>query len=458
MKRLVRLYPRRWRERYGAAEIDAFIERRRVTPRAVLDLMRGIFDARLHPALPGAAPLLAASGGHGSPVFVPDIGFRPPGTRVLETHQFAEAADATKLRVRSVAASTESTDVFIEWEVRFDHAACPPLIAALASRRPMEESFRAELVGGGTQLTPRSMARGSYSIGDFDGTRSTARATHALRFPPFPPTTDGSEFRIAVGEQQWCVSLPLVPARTTGVPLDVAQVREGISVRVTATTVRNDEVFVELEVATPLPLRQVAAALLAPSGYSTEDPEIRRARTQEMRRRLGHLEHPIVLEDERGVQVREHRRVTPPHHQSADDGPPYSYRFACGFEHLPAAGARYTVSVPFVDVSDFGPLATVDLSSLPVDVELGGHRFSVVATEPSGDEKSIVLEIPASESRPRFLHPARVRGVTGEFSWGAVAGGRFAMSTRVGDPPVVTFQGVALRVEGPWRLTFELPR
>jgi hypothetical protein len=50
MKRLARLYPKRWRERYGA-EIDAFIERRRVTPRAVLDLMRGIIDAHLHPEL-----------------------------------------------------------------------------------------------------------------------------------------------------------------------------------------------------------------------------------------------------------------------------------------------------------------------------------------------------------------------------------------------------------------------
>jgi len=28
----------------------------------------------------------------------------------------------------------------------------------------------------------------------------------------------------------------------------------------------------------------------------------------------------------------------------------------------------------------------------------------------------------------------------------------FWMTTRVDDPPIVTFQGVVLRVEGPWRL------
>jgi len=105
-----------------------------------------------------------------------------------------------------------------------------------------------------------------------------------------------------------------------------------------------------------------------------------------------------------------------------------------------------------------GPAATADLRALPADVELGGHRFRVVASEASGDEQQLVLEIPPSAGERRFLHPARVRGVTQTFSWGEIPGRGFGMTTRVGDPPIVTFQGLAFRVEGPWRLDLSLPQ
>ena len=45
MRRLLWLYPRRWRRRYGA-EMEALLEEMRPTPANVLDLVRGALDAR----------------------------------------------------------------------------------------------------------------------------------------------------------------------------------------------------------------------------------------------------------------------------------------------------------------------------------------------------------------------------------------------------------------------------
>jgi hypothetical protein len=58
--RLLGLYPRRWRQRYGA-EITEILEHERLTAQFAIDLVRGAIDAHLHPEL--AAPLLAAAGG-----------------------------------------------------------------------------------------------------------------------------------------------------------------------------------------------------------------------------------------------------------------------------------------------------------------------------------------------------------------------------------------------------------
>ncbi len=56
MSALLRLYPRAWRERYGD-ELVALLEDRPPSPLDLVDLVRGAFDARLHPQLPGAQPV-----------------------------------------------------------------------------------------------------------------------------------------------------------------------------------------------------------------------------------------------------------------------------------------------------------------------------------------------------------------------------------------------------------------
>jgi hypothetical protein len=53
MSGLLHLYPRAWRERYGD-ELAALLEARPPSPLDQFDLIRGAFDARLHPQVPGA--------------------------------------------------------------------------------------------------------------------------------------------------------------------------------------------------------------------------------------------------------------------------------------------------------------------------------------------------------------------------------------------------------------------
>jgi hypothetical protein len=54
VKTLLRLYPRAWQARYGD-ELLALLADRPASPLDLLDLVRGAFDARLHPQLAGTA-------------------------------------------------------------------------------------------------------------------------------------------------------------------------------------------------------------------------------------------------------------------------------------------------------------------------------------------------------------------------------------------------------------------
>jgi hypothetical protein len=58
LTRLVGLYPRRWRERYGA-ELEETLDVDGLGLRNRLDVLRGALDAHLHPADPSPIPVLA---------------------------------------------------------------------------------------------------------------------------------------------------------------------------------------------------------------------------------------------------------------------------------------------------------------------------------------------------------------------------------------------------------------
>ena len=99
MRRLLWLYPRRWRRRYGA-EMEALLEEMPPTPGNLLDLLRGAFDARVRDDWPGrrrrrprnlarllstvaAAIGLLAATGVGLLFFVPQLGVVAPALGIL---------------------------------------------------------------------------------------------------------------------------------------------------------------------------------------------------------------------------------------------------------------------------------------------------------------------------------------------------------------------------------------
>ena len=57
---LLRLYPRAWRDRYGA-EMSAMLEQMRLTPAAIIDLVAGAIDARVAPHVAAAPRTVSTS-------------------------------------------------------------------------------------------------------------------------------------------------------------------------------------------------------------------------------------------------------------------------------------------------------------------------------------------------------------------------------------------------------------
>jgi hypothetical protein len=78
MSFLLRLYPKAWRERYGA-ELADLLARERLTPRLALDLLTGALDAQLHPQLV-ARTAGKAAGSSGGATVIGGFSFRCAST------------------------------------------------------------------------------------------------------------------------------------------------------------------------------------------------------------------------------------------------------------------------------------------------------------------------------------------------------------------------------------------
>lgn len=81
MRLLLRLYPRRWRERYGE-ELEEILARERHTPRLVLDVLAGALDAWLHPLVP-SRPVPTKAGAAGGVATIGGVAFRCAGSVAL---------------------------------------------------------------------------------------------------------------------------------------------------------------------------------------------------------------------------------------------------------------------------------------------------------------------------------------------------------------------------------------
>ena len=393
-------------------------------------------------------------------VFVPSIGFRPAGTRVLRD-PVETTADGTRLMVLAAAAAPDRTDVVIEWERLGDPATCPPGSQLLmhSNFAPLEKGLTAALVGGATAHGANAMRRRRLS-----GGHQSIGAVDVITFPELPDDTESAELRITDGDTEWRVPLALVPGELNAMTLNVEVERGGIVARATAVTRNDNDVIFALEVAGPQQIRQAGAPIPSSGRFSSTSDEDHRERLQELRRVFGEQSRPIALEFDDGTRVEEVERLISFEPQHGAPGPhPCVSRFVVTFDAPSTDTRRATLVIPFVELNDFSSSATADLRELPLEVALAEHRFRVVAVERHGtDQRKITIALTPSTAAPRFVQPARLHGSDPQFSWERHAvdanlpdSDAIWMATKVGDPPIVTFTGAVMRVDGPLRL--ELP-
>jgi hypothetical protein len=389
-------------------------------------------------------------------VFVELIGFRPMGTRVLR-ERIETTANGTRLMVLAASAAPDRTDVVIEWERRGDPATCPPDSKLLthSNMTPLENGLTANLMVGTSRLNAITMRRRAMHVSG-----SSIGAVDAVTFPPLGSATT-AELRLNESAREWRVSLDLAPGGVEATALSAELKRDAVVVRATAAARHADELSVELEIEATRQIRVVGWPIPTPARFASTSDEDQRARTLEHRRVFGEKSAQIALEYEGGGRSEEVRRLFSYEPQQAAPGRPYVSRFVVAFDAPSTDAGSATLVVPFVELNDLEPSVTADLRDVPIDMNLGGHRFRIISAEPSGtDQRTVVVEVALSASSPRFTQPARMYGTDkANFAWNPNPnpGEPITLTTTVGDPPIVTFTGAVLRVDGPLHLEMPLP-
>ena len=395
-------------------------------------------------------------------VYVPRIGFRPVGTAAL-TKPRETFAHETRLTLVAVAAATDRVDLVVEWER--DPAACGPdlqVVAALrhSERRPLDR-MAITLDDGKDEVSAIASTRLAYTFGP------EWKAAQTITFPPLAGGVPQYELRVSQDGQSWRVPFTLGPIEPNARGLSVQSKRDGVVVRATALARYGAELVVELEAEAPQQIRQVGRPYPAMSHVWSGDPEPDRRRAESARQffseHMGGQLAPIMLEGDRKGPREEVRRLLSPEPQQGPQGGSFISRFSVVFDAPDTELEKAVLVVPFVALNDPEHSVTVDLRDVPIEVTLGAHRFRVASTEAHGaDETKVIMEIRPSTASPRFVQPRRMQGADPErVGWESrpVEAGSadvIWMATPVGDPPVVTFEGVVLRVDGPFRLDLPL--
>lgn len=435
MKRLIGLYPERWRRRYGA-EIEALLERRGASPASLIDLLRAIVDAHLHPDIPAQL------------VFVPELGFRPGHTRVL-LEPSEMAADDGVVTVRAAALTLERTELVVEWESR------------AADRDPTDDQGAFDVNPDGLPVRATLSVPGTRITVEASDLHSRAFSTRSgwsigtLTFPPLPPGTERAELHIVRTSGKWRVPFTFTSARMEATPLAAEAERDGVLVRATGVARHGDEVMIGLEA------QSLHAGTFIGRVGSGPPPPGMKVRPRNWPRDGAALE----LEDGLGGSVFERSRL---HHQFAgrfEPGTSPPTRFTAVFGPVGTESRAVTLTVPRVEINELEDSVTVDLRQLPVDAELRGHPFRVLRLEPSQfgpDRRRMVFTSIAPQSGRRFVRPGSAIGVGisggSGYSMGPGPGaGEAWMDTTVGDPPLVQFRGVTVEITGPWVLEVPLP-
>lgn len=439
MKRLIRLYPRAWRERYGG-ELADVLARRRSSVGEVLSLIRGALDAHLHPSLART-----------SMVFVPEIGFRPASTRVLREPAETRARD-TSVTVIAAAAGPDQTDVLVEWDppeqtgddakwlIRIDRS-------GVYTRPPIE--LATTLIVGGARHAPLRTEHRFRSASGYD--------LRELIFPPILPGAVEAQLEVVHGEQVWSVPFHLAPSDFIGDARRTAVEHEGITISVTAAARHEGRVVVSLRAASAQP--GVLVSTLGTGGGPAAFPAKLRMPSRGKPADPAHPTHPIVLQDDEARRYDEVVRIRPRPAPEADSTPPWPLRITCIFELDQPDARNLVLTVPCVVIAEPAPPVVVDLRSLPQDFELGSHRLRALDTGVSPDHPSstrITFQLLDPNGPRQLLGPGRLlaQGVQTDMSFRGVPDEhqRLWMDTDLPDAPIVTLQGALVRVDGPWIL------
>jgi hypothetical protein len=436
MKHLVRLYPKTWRIRYGA-ELATLVQRRRASFGEALDLVRGAVDAHLHPWV---APAL---------VFVPELGFRPVGTRVLQKR--AEACvDGTWLRILSVAAAPDRTEVLLEWE--------PP------EKPEGPDNWVLRIDRSGVHERPPAELAAALVAGENE--HALLRADHRFRsasgydlvdmtFPCVVAGASEAQLTVRHGEREWRVPFRLVTGSFLGGPAAAETEHEGIVLRATAVARLDTQVVVALEAATRGPGTRVARI---GSGAPSASPRQRKVPHP------GKIADPVVLQDDRGRRSEELRRL---HHFSREadlsSADPWPSRITSVFGAMDPGASSAVLSVPSMLIDEGAGSVVVDLRTLPTDIELGAHRIRVLRAEESPvnrGRRRVVFQCFEPGGPRHLLGPGSVRaeGIPADLSIRGQPDERqqLWMDILVPEAPIVTLTGAVVRVDGPWNLNLSL--
>ncbi|TMD60909.1 MAG: hypothetical protein E6I87_04800 [Chloroflexi bacterium] len=427
MKRLISLYPERWRERYRA-EIEALIADRTFDLRVALDLLKGALDAHVHPELVRSGLLLSAAGA--DRVFVPGMGFRAAeGGLTLKQPVEVRRGEVSLWLGRIVSA--ERTDV--------DFAFSP--IDALLAPQPSPTPW----IGWTVELrdsTGRVYRAGGRGAGGTLG-RVSIRAT----FEPIAPEIRHAELRVDGPFGRWEIPFDLVPLAESEAPHaitpDASAHDQGITLTATAFARAADYTALRLAAIAGPPVRFVRAIAVG-----TRLPGAFAIRAE-----------PIELSDDRGNRYGLRSQV------STAWPEPGAYQETLLFGPLAADAQLVTVTVEYILVELSAEPCRITYPPGTGDYLFGGFPMRIRSATPDRmPDQYLSLEVETSEAADgrRLSHPGRVDvdEADGGFRIQQV---RTTPNLRViqlgvrhpGDEPfTITFRNPVVDVPGRWAVSF----
>jgi hypothetical protein len=427
VRNVLRLYPKAWRERYGE-EILAQLDHRGLTLGEVWDVMRAALEARFRPALAGS---FAFIGGPGR-MFIPHVGFRPPGLRMPRPIRIDQGNRS--LVIRQLIVTAERT------ELAYDILCAPDECARIGRRYE------------GVTLLAAGQKFG-LSGNDFQSAQAGfGKVTRTLRLQPIPQTVREVEVRVTsdvFGE--WSSSIRLEPfefrptsAETT--PNSVAT-HAGVTLTLRAASFTETETAVEIHASSDL----LDAAFHGLGGFD------------------GMRSGPTLLRlrDQNG---REYAEPPWPGAEGYED--PAGETHTVLFEPLPPNAVDLELEIPFVFLEVRAGRIEFEVPvTEPVGGKLGGNEIRVLATREArttrgayvGPTLALDVDLGGWQDDRRVLKPqeAAIDAVSTELIvWRIRATDPEPPSTieLPVTPPVeaakVRLTGATMQIRGPWRLRF----